>query len=72
MSITREFFKEVLGMFLADMRLTIAILVLVSLAGALAGLLHAAPLVCGGVLLVGSLAILVATTCHGVAPRTQR
>ena len=34
MSIVREFFKEVLGMFLADARLTVAILVLVSLAGA--------------------------------------
>jgi hypothetical protein len=65
MSIVREFFKEVLGMFLADAWLTAAIIVLVSLAGALAAF-DAEPLVSGGMLLVGSLVILVATACREV------
>ena len=65
MSIVREFFKEVLGMFLADARLTVAILVLVSLAGILTAF-EADPLVSGGMLLTGSLVILVTTSCRGI------
>jgi hypothetical protein len=65
MSIVREFFKAVLGMFFADARLTVAIFVLVSLSGALATF-DAPPLVSGGMLLLGSLAILVTTAYRGV------
>jgi hypothetical protein len=71
MNIVREFFKEVLGMFLADARLTVAILVLVSLAGILTAF-EADPFVSGGMLLTGSLVILVATACRGVRGGAHR
>jgi len=58
MSILLDVAKELLGMFLADARLTLATLVLVAgIAGLLA--LQAAPLLAGAVLLCGCLAILI-------------
>jgi hypothetical protein len=71
MNIVREFFKEVLGMFFADARITVAILVLVSLTAVLASF-DANPLVSGGVLLTGSLAVLVATVFYGVKGGARR
>jgi hypothetical protein len=70
MSIVREFFKEVTGMLLADARLTVAILVLVSLVGGLTAS-GADAFVSGGMLLVGSLGILAATACRGVRSGAQ-
>jgi hypothetical protein len=57
MSIIIEVFEELLGMFIADIRLTIATLVLVAI---VAGIVTAAPeyaLWAGGLLLAGALAI---------------
>ncbi len=51
--------KELIGMFLADARLTISILVLVALAAALVDWLHVNAVVSGALLVVGSLLILV-------------
>ena len=51
--------KELLGMFLADARLTLSILVLVAIAAGLVDWLSVSPVVGGGLLVVGSLLILV-------------
>jgi hypothetical protein len=60
MSIIVEVAKELLGMFLADARLTTATLVLVAIVAGLVVALRIEPLLGGCVLLVGCLAILVA------------
>lgn len=59
MTLLRDIAKELLGMFLADARLTGAILALVLLVAGLILSLGVDPLVGGGTLLVGCLAILV-------------
>lgn len=51
--------KELLGMFLADARLTMATLVLVAIVASLVVAFRVEPLLGGGVLLLGCLAILV-------------
>ena len=59
MTVIGDVLKELLGMFLADARLTLAVLLLVAVvAGALTAL-RAAPLLAGGALLFGCLLILV-------------
>jgi hypothetical protein len=59
MSIIGDVAKELLGMFLADVRLTSATLILVAAVAALIAWLHADPMVGGGLLLLGSLLIVV-------------
>jgi hypothetical protein len=59
MSIIVDVVKELVSMFLADARLTIATLALVAIVAGLVIALHIEPLVSGGMLLLGSLAILV-------------
>jgi len=54
-----EVLKELVGMFLADARLTLATLFLVAVVAALVGVWRVGPLVGGGILVVGCLAILV-------------
>lgn len=68
MSLVRDVLKEVLGMFLADAGLSLAVLAVVAIAAALANL-AAAPLAAGGVLLFGSLAALIASARHGAGAR---
>ena len=59
MTIIADVLKELVAMFLADAKLTLAILLWVGVvAGAVAGL-HAGPLLAGSALLLGCLAILV-------------
>jgi hypothetical protein len=58
MNIITDVGKELLGMFVADARLTAAILVLVAIVAGLVTALHAEPLLGGCVLLLGCLAIL--------------
>jgi hypothetical protein len=58
-SIVGDVAKELLGMFLADARLTLSILVLVAIAAGLVDWLSLSPVVGGGLLVVGSLLILV-------------
>ena len=65
MNIVVEVAKELLGMFLADARLTMLILVLVVLVALVAGLmfvLHVEPVVGGCVLVFGCLGILIEAT----------
>ena len=67
MTVLGDVFKELFGMFVADARLTLAILLLV---GVVAGLVHAFPAaayLAGGVLLFGFVAIVV-----GAAAREAR
>jgi len=59
MSIIVEVAKELLGMFLADARLTATTLVLVAIVAGLVLALRVEPLLGGGMLLLGCLAILV-------------
>ena len=59
MSIIGDVFKELLGMFLADARLTLAILFLVAMVAGLVAALPVEPFLGCGVLVFGSLAILV-------------
>ncbi len=59
MTLLRDIAKELLGMFLADARLTGAILALVLLVAGLVSSLGVELLIGGGTLLVGCLAILV-------------
>lgn len=59
MGILLEVARELLGMFLADARLTLATLVLIAIVAALVLAAHVAPLAGGLILLVGCIAILV-------------
>jgi hypothetical protein len=57
MSIIIEVFEELLGMFIADIRLTIATLVLVAIVAAIVTAMPEYALWAGGLLLAGALAI---------------
>jgi hypothetical protein len=72
MSIIGDIFRELLGMFVADARLAAAILFLVAAVAGLAAMWQTKPLVAGGVLLFGSLAILVAAVCREASAKTRR
>ena len=56
---------EIIGLFLDDEFMAIAILALVALAALLAFALHATSLIVGGVLLVGCVLILIISTIRG-------
>lgn len=70
MSLMGDVAKELLGMFLADARLTMAILLLVASLGGLVLAVQFEPLVAGGILLVGCLAILVEAALRQAKERT--
>ena len=72
MSIIGDVFKELFAMFLADVRLTFATLVLVAIVGALVDGLEVAPLLAGSVLLLGCLGILVGTVSREARDRAHR
>jgi hypothetical protein len=71
MSIAGDVAKELIGMFLADARLATAILLLVAGLGGLIFVVHIEPLVAGGILLVGCLAILVEAALRPARERTH-
>jgi hypothetical protein len=62
MDILKEVAAELVKMFVADARLSVAVLVLVGGVALLLDFGHAAPLIGGAVLLAGCLAILAAVT----------
>jgi hypothetical protein len=72
MNIFGEVLKELIGMFVADAKLTSATLVLVAIVGTLVLALRVDSLVAGSVLLFGSLAILVAAAVSEATSRTDR
>jgi hypothetical protein len=59
MTILRDVLAELFGMFAGDVRLSVAILAVVALAALLIKLAHIDPLIGGGVLLLGCLAVVV-------------
>ena len=70
MSISVEVAKELLGMFLADARLTTATLVLVAIVAGLVVALRVEPLQVGCVLLLGCLAFLVEAAVRDASHRS--
>ena len=65
MSLIQDIAKELLGMFLADARLTGAILVLVLFSAGLVFAFPASPLIGGAALLFGCLAVLAEAAVRG-------
>jgi hypothetical protein len=72
MSIIGDVFKELFAMFLADVRLAFATLVLVAIVGGLVDGVEVAPLLAGSVLLLGCLGILVGTASREARDRAHR
>ena len=70
MSLARDIAKELVGMFVADARLSVSILILVPIAGALASGLS--PLLAGGVFVLGCLTVLVSTVVHEAREKVGR
>ena len=71
MTIIIAVLKELFAMFVADTRLTLAILLLVAIVAGLVGS-GAAPVIGGAVLLAGSLAILVLSVSREAKIRVTR
>jgi hypothetical protein len=59
MTIISDVLKELMAMFIADARLSLALLVLVGVVAGIVRALHAGPVLAGSVLLIGVLAILL-------------
>ena len=59
MTMLKELAAELIGMFVAEKRLTIALLVIVAVAGSLVDFAGLNPLVGGGLLLFGCLSLLI-------------
>lgn len=59
MTILKDVFAELIGMFVGDAMLSAAVLAVVALAALLIEVGHVLPLIGGGVLLVGCLAVLI-------------
>jgi hypothetical protein len=70
-TILRDVAAELVGMFLGDARLALATLLLVAVAGVLARW-QGAPLLAGGVLLLGCLAIVVGAAVHRARREARR
>lgn len=70
-SIVSDVAKELLGMFLADARLTTSILILVAIAAAVVDWLRVNPVVGGGLLVGGSLLILVEAVVREAKERNE-
>ena len=67
MTILKEVLAELFGMFVADVRITGAILAVVALAALLIDLAGASPMIGGGVLLAGCLGVLMAAVLAAAA-----
>lgn len=59
MTIIKDVLRELVGMFVGDARLSGATLAVIAVAAAMIDLAHIEPLISGGVLLVGSLAVVL-------------
>jgi hypothetical protein len=64
MTMLKELAAELIGMFVAEKRLTIAVLVIVAVAGSLVDFAGLNPLVAGAVLLFGCLSLLIESVCR--------
>jgi len=72
MSILKDVLTELFGMFVADARLTVAILCVVALTAALIDLAGIAPLIAGIVLLAGCLGVMMAAVLLAARRNTRR
>ena len=59
MTVLKEVAAELIGMFVAEKRLTLAVLAVVTVAGCLANFTDLDPLVGGSVMLIGCLVLLI-------------
>ena len=66
MNVIRLIVGELVGLFLDDAFMAIAILALIAISAGLAFVVHATSLVLGGILLAGCLSILVVSTLRGM------
>ena len=64
MAMVKELAAELIGMFVAESRLTIAVLVIVAAAGSLVDFAGLNPLAGGAVLLFGCLILLIESVCR--------
>jgi hypothetical protein len=64
MTMLKELAAELIGMFVGEKRMTLAVLALVAVTGWLVDVAGTDRLVGGAILLFGSLALLVASVCH--------
>ena len=71
MTLLRDIASELIGMFLADARLTTAISALVLIVAGLTRSLGVEPLIAGGTLLIGCLVILVEAAFREARHRRQ-
>jgi hypothetical protein len=70
MSLARDVAKALAGMFAADARLSVSILILVLIVWVLAATLS--PLLAGGMLVLGCLTVLVGTVAHEARQKARR
>ena len=68
MTMLREVAAELIGMFVAEMRLTISALAIVAMVAFLVDFIGVDPLLGGAVLLLGSLILLVESVLRGARP----
>ena len=65
MTMLKELAAELIGMFVAERRLTISVLAIVAMVASLVDLIGVAPLLGGTALLLGCLALLVESVLRG-------
>lgn len=71
MIVFKEVVAELIGMFVAERRLTIAVLIVVTMAGCLVDFTDLDPLVGGTVVLFGCLILLIASVCRSARAGTS-
>jgi hypothetical protein len=64
MTVLKEVVAELIGMFVGEKRLTIAVLAVVAMAGWLINVIGLDPLVGGAVMLLGCLLLLIESVCR--------
>jgi hypothetical protein len=64
----KELAAELIGMFVAERRLTISVLAIVAMVASLVHVIGVAPLFGGAALLLGSLTLLVESVLRGARP----
>jgi hypothetical protein len=69
MTMLKDIAAELIGMFVAERWLTVAVLALVAVTGSLVDFAGLDQLAGGAVLLFGSLLLLVASVCYAARPR---
>jgi hypothetical protein len=72
MNILLAVLDELHGMFVADIRLTIGIAVLIAIVAGLVSVLEVKPLAAGGVLLIGCIAVLIEAVVHKARSEVSR